>query len=813
MTSINSSTNSDTVSRINRLKMSHHFILRLFSVAEGMVFALLLCAFWSWIRPGHHLEAFAIGLSALALTLWRRHLPLPRIIKERDLLIALEIMRQDSDPSPLQLQSQAQTDQGTSEARSGSSEVFERVFRTYRDQWLRLLGRLSIPLIAALTVFWLRHPSLAGVWQELGRISGEWSKGIILTVLEGSATEGAEPKPIKLSPSSPPTIELIAQNMVQLHAVGFDDLNTIPVVELRTRAEDGAAESLQNFQFLDQANTSGKHNLQVTFTVGTNVELFVTSVDRARPLAILKVRALPIPKVTLSIGGTVKDPWPDEQPLPLQINVQAENPLERVQLVIRSGETTARELVSNVMSEDMKTLNTSYQLIPEPYVQQDLVELEIFAEATDRAIPTPLTGVSEPLRIKVASAYGRYQETLNTLRELKEAVDSTVSKGSKGLAPEVAETAHKAAAQAETSPFFDAVDRMQIGRFVQQVDESVAQGPAEQLLELSQSLNNFLFDHEAMDDRERDRDFFVAARSLSRLLETPRPKRQVRVELVTSQITRFLDAREKRWKLRIDRLPNEFKPAGWARIRDGKPFHAALGRIAELDNQGVMAQTNAALVQLSNTVNDYKTWIEALEEAEDKARAQEEQKRQQGLANAQNQLRELQKRQSEISTRLDRATERTKEELDREWVHARMTQNANARDTKRLEADLRAMAPAAATRIKFAAEAMDKTLEHGNGEKYVEAESFSDLAGRLLRQAESAARESEQDRRQRGRRRRVSGDNYYGQSIEGKNIQIRYEYEVDKRYREQILDDVSRRQVDDEEERGLLDRYLRSVVR
>jgi hypothetical protein len=86
------------------------------------------------------------------------------------------------------------------------------------------------------------------------------------------------------------------------------------------------------------------------------------------------------------------------------------------------------------------------------------------------------------------------------------------------------------------------------------------------------------------------------------------------------------------------------------------------------------------------------------------------------------------------------------------------------------------------------------------------------MAGRLLRQAEQAAQRARDSGQDRGRRRRVNGDNYYGQSIVGGDVEIKREYEVDRKYREDILDEVSRSRVDDDD-KILLDRYTREVVR
>jgi len=125
---------------------------------------------------------------------------------------------------------------------------------------------------------------------------------------------------------------------------------------------------------------------------------------------------------------------------------------------------------------------------------------------------------------------------------------------------------------------------------------------------------------------------------------------------------------------------------------------------------------------------------------------------------------------------------------------------------------MRSLSPTATSRIQAAIQAMDATGEYGSAGNYQLAESSSDLAGRLLRQAERAASQQQQKRRNRGRRRRVTGDNYYGQSVVGGDIEIKREYQVDRRYREDILNEVQSANYD-EENQSLLENYLRHVIR
>ena len=547
----------------------------------------------------------------------------------------------------------------------------------------------------------------------------------------------------------------------------------------------------------------------ISFAVTEPVELSIPVIDD-EPLASIKVKQLPVPKVRLRALSRLEDPWPDDRPLALQIEVKAQNPLQIVRLLIKSGGRTSTELVANVMAEDKKALSTNYNLTLEPYVESDLAQVEIVAEAIDRAVPTPLAGYSKPLRLNTASAYGRYRQALRTLRELKTKMDEALEE-QKNLPKDAPELASKAAKQAEESPFFDGRDRVQIDKFDSQVQALRVSKSQEDMMELSEELNDFLFEHELLDNRERDRDFFVAARSLSRLIEQPRDRRPVKVETVSERMQSFLDDRQRMWEARVGRLQPERGPKEWATVKQ-QPFHAAMKKISLAEAKPEMEARETQLTTLSKAVEQYREWIEALEAAEDAQRQQQDQQRQEGLANARNQMRELQKRQGDISKRLDRAATKSKSKMESAWPSTRMKQNTNLSETRRLEGQMRSLSPTAGIRIKAAVEAMRQTLEKGNDNNFIPAESASDLAGRMLRQADAAAQRSQQRRRNRGRRRRVTGDNYYGQSVVGGDIEIRRDYQVDKRYREDVLDEVQGAGYD-EESRTLMENYLRQIVR
>ena len=674
--------------------------------------------------------------------------------------------------------------------------------------------RLWLPVFGALLIVAFVPPSLDRAWGQIAGAFSIWRPRAEITILKGDPAnpDSTNARVIAIYRHRTPDIELLEGNLIEIAARAEKN----PSIELR--------DSLQSFVMTGGGEGA---KFSITLTVSRSTAVYLNGDGRSVLLANIKVLSLPLPKVTLSAAtgvgsggqGESNSPfggaWNDDKPLPLKISVRAESPVATVKLLIRSGKQESVENVLNVLSEDRREINKEYSLILEPYIESDEAEVTVVALATDRSVPQPLTGASEPLHIKVLSSYGRYRRTLETLRELKVLLDDAAQSG-KLVDAEVKKEAERltglAMQQALESPYFDAIDRNDLASFETRVHER----DNSSTLELSATLGEFLFAHESIDQRERDRDFFVAMRTLSRVLQTTGSARESSSSRILSRLHQFVEERQKFWVARVERLGKDFMPRQWPSIRDQKPFHRVVqevqGLVAAMDPTTRDSNAQDALGRIARGVARYRLWIDELEAREDEARKRREAERQRGLASTENELRELQRRQGEISSGLDRAQSRQPAEIQASWPGLRTIENGNLKATKGLEGKVRAFAPGAEARLKAAAIQMEETLENGGSGRFQAAESSSDMAGRLLRQAEQAAQRARDSGQERGRRRRVNGDNYYGQSIVGGDVEIKREYEVDRKYREDILDEVSRSRADDDD-KILLDRYTREVVR
>jgi hypothetical protein len=702
----------------------------------------------------------------------------------------------------------------------GSWQVFtDRLMIRARQKSLKKISasasQLVAPVILCLAFAANATTVMGNSWQVVGNIINSFSAGARLHVVKGQL-ESQTSKVFELKSSRIAEVEVNEDNLIEIELTAANEFNFDPEVVLRYPKKSIKEGVYQSFRMLPQRRNGDLVRYSLKIVVQEPLDLYLSTISTTKPVATLKVKKLPVPEITIAFTTEpIEDPWPDDRPINISVKVAAENPLQTVSLLIKSGKRQSRELVLNIMAENRHAAETVYSLVLEPYIESDFASVEIMGEAVDRGLPRSLVGFSEPLTLNTVSAYGRYRLVLQKLRELKTSIDQSLSKQI-SLAEQANDIAENAAAQSDDSPFFDALDRIELERFRRSTAAIVSSFDGKDLVQLSSELNEFLLDHEAIDDRERDRDFFVALRGLSRVVEKSPKDRTIKASVLTDRVKEFLDDRRQRWALRIKRIPPELVPAQWRTIEQEKPFHRAMDRVKA--DAGQIKTIDRALGQLSSTTSDYRKWITELERVEDQSRRQKEQQRQQGLANARDRLKEIQKQQGKISQQLDRAAERDQQKLADEWPSIKMMEKSNINQTASLENQLRALSPQASERIKVALEAMEITVSSGNDKKFTQSESTADLAGRLLRQADSAARKAQRQKAGGRRRRRVSGDNYYGQSVVGGDIEIRREYQVDSRYREDVLNDVqslleSGAVGGESAERQLLEDYLRNVIR
>ncbi|MFK7872016.1 MAG: hypothetical protein AB8C84_02440 [Oligoflexales bacterium] len=567
---------------------------------------------------------------------------------------------------------------------------------------------------------------------------------------------------------------------------------------------------IQSFQL--QAvyeNSQSPMGYGLEFTISEDTLLVIPELS-SQPYASIQILSKPIPKVTLELQAEYIDPWPDHQAVPLKLKIKSQNPLQKVILEFSVNGQKHQEHIES-FTTSTRTAEYDHALHLEPYLQDDMASVIIHAIAFDQTQPQSLMGSSDPVFLRVASAYGRYLQTLDKLRAIKKDVDQWVAEGEqKKNNQSLIKQMRDVAISSNDSPFFDGLDRIELNHIEHMISQTKTSSPSE-ALQVAKKIDSFLQDHEMLNDRERDRDFFVALRGLSRLIETPGHQNKKHIQSATKSLNTFLTERQKRWEQRVKKLKTP--PPSWDHLQKNS-FQSQLQKFSKNQHTSPSSRitTNTAIKTLSHLGQQYRRWLNELEGLEDKQKSQQEQKRQQGLASAKATLRELQQRQTKISTTLDQAETR-QQKIDAQWPLTRMNQNSNIKLARKLTAQLQSLAPQAAQRLSAAHDSMLETIKYGGEKQYQAAETFADRAGRLLREAKKKTSQAQQKSHKRGRRRRISGDRYYGRSVSG-GMDLHREYSVDRKYREDILDEVSRSEDQQSpEDASLLNSYLRQVIR
>jgi len=686
---------------------------------------------------------------------------------------------------------------------------------------LRLLRRFFYLLLGltALCIVWISYSwEFRSYFQEIA--PKKWfPQPVILLTIESGLISPAGIKNYRLNEKNTiPSIKLSANNLLKitvqdslLPAIKTLELHLVPVASAPLSS---FSRKKRKFRLLTHQDLEKQRSLKLT--ISEDSKLFIPHYT-STPLLEVTITRLNPPKVTLLTKVKLDENWKDDQPLPLTLLVESKISLHKIFLEIHHDQTLSRELVANFMLPDTRKFQKAYSLLLEPHIHRDRDEIHITAVAVDNSQPINLVGRSQTIILHTSSAYGRYQKALESLKLLKSHLDATWTKSKMLLRKDLEKNMNQIQKQVGETPFFDVHDRLKIHHLIQDIKTFLLTNKylpsSQEIFILIKTLNQFLSEHEMLDNLQRDRDFFVALRALSQVLADKQKSNdhlsQQEEKRFYQHLENFLDERTTRWEQRIRPIPEIRRPKNYQTILEEKPFHKSLISILSPSQDVSQQQEN-----ISDLVRDYRHWIESLEKAEEQQRQVLERKKQKSFTSAQNTLLDLRRRQDNISSYLDKSTNKSPKTLLENWPVIYMKQNTNIKDIQLLIQKIQSLLPKSALRLTAALERMKNVTNFIKKEKFVLAETSSDQASRLLRQAESQARKERRNASQHNkrRRRRLNGDHYYGRALFGGDIDIKHDYKVDKRYREDILNDVLlfHQEGDDE---SLLKSYLRRMIR
>lgn len=633
-----------------------------------------------------------------------------------------------------------------------------------------------------------------------------------LTIESGRTDGDTAPLTVNLSKDDMVQLEVLSANLLKIAYTNIETDAATTSLDIKTRSPFDNSFSPELSIGLEATIAEDSYrNFAASFALTKTAYLFVPQISTVAPVAEVTVKTQPVPIVELiprSKARTTTGLWPDEEPFRFEINVKGFEPIEQVNLIISRNNKTYKELVTNVMDLDKKLLKLNYKLQPDTYVSANIDQLTIKAEAIDRTLPYSLKGYSKPITIKTASAYGRYLATLRSLNEAKGHIDRALEQEKTTFTLPEKIAFPQISFQANNSPFFDNLDRMFLNSLNFRKKNLASAKTHYPMQRLRDEIADFLFEHEIINDRERDRDFFVALRTLSRLIDDKKVGDPA-IPSTIKKLQKFLTKRQSRWQTRIE--PMAQKPKSWPEVKNNL-FTKELKKAGDALAQGRWQDGKATL---NATSNRYEAWLKELEAAEDAHRAQKEQEQQQKKNEALAKLKEIQKEQAKVSIALDKAPRKATDELQEKWAELSGQQRSTMAKTTELEALLKVIAAKAAERIAEARTSMGRTIESGEQGQFPQAESHSDFANRLLRQARSEANRANRRRQRLDRRRRVTGDNYYGSRIVGGDIEFKRTYQVNRKYREDVLEQIQKHkgEMESAEQRKILEDYMFRVIK
>ncbi|MCY4381409.1 MAG: hypothetical protein OXC40_07585, partial [Proteobacteria bacterium] len=599
-------------------------------------------------------------------------------------------------------------------------------------------------------------------------------------------------------------------------------------------------ESYQNLgmtKVTDKGPSHSKSYDQLMLRVFQSSAIFVQEISKTKPVAYVAFGEQSVPSVGLLFNEPV-DPTKsvsDDQPISVRISGVSPYPLRRINLIIETARGQFRETVTTIMANSQLSIVHNYSVHLAPYIFDREEHVHLIAEVIATAQGDEIIGLSEPLAIRVSSSYGRYKQALQDLGAIRKELMMWQQEQASDIMARIGDLSESLAENSQQTSFFNLADRINLEDFQEQLanirQKESSDHPISQ--ELIGDINEFLTLHEELDDRERDRDFFVASRLYAQKAREISLGHQQTLDQDTENMMEFLAERRERWQERVAQLGetnqdfaimaqryamNPYFTEGWQSMD-----HAMQQQIRNRGSKNNDQNQEAPFVQLSSLISEYRVWLDALELNENKQREQARSQHMSSLASAEATLKMMRKSQDNIASRLDLSAtmvtgdqERVKDVeqmMAKEWHEIKQSQTKVQTQAEQLRKMLSQVPGLTTDRIGDAIEAMKGVKQAGGHGDFYQAEELADQASRLLRegaQDTKSHRSRQKSRQSLHPRKSVIGNEYYGNSIV--DMSLTKEHSVDQNYREAVLRDMSQypRQGRDQ---SIQKRYLREMLR
>lgn len=568
----------------------------------------------------------------------------------------------------------------------------------------------------------------------------------------------------------------------------------------------------------------------LSFRAAKNSALFVEAISKTKPVAFISLGSPSVPEVGLLWNGAPSESISDHETISLRLSAVSPYPLVRLNLVIQTQRGEFVETVTRILAVDQLSIVHNFPTVLAPYITGDEEHIHLYGEAIAMDQTQELIGRSEPLALTVVSSYGRYQRTLAALKETR---SLTLSWQNASSAERLEELKILIKSESAATPFFHSQDRRVMAEITSMMVAS-QMANSDFRRDLTHQITEFLELHEAIDDRERDRDFFVAARAYSRKASGDK---EPSLSDDGRRIKEFLQVREARWLDRAKKLQALIGESSFLEENASVLAESSFSKRWDRLHQKVMEKgrsaelgTEEGLEELAAMVAEYRQWLSKLESAESLAKENHRLVRSQSLMKASKALKDLQVKQERIAARLDplgmsssaspkdgeqRQDQEAQEGQASQWPDIKADQIAAAKQGEEIQKMLQSVKNLSTDRLDQAASAMTEVVESGDQSDFERAEIMADRASRLLREGRQEARKQQQSGRQRDQNPRKSpmGDGFYGPSIV--DLQTEREHVVDDTFRGAVLRQLRQSSGDEEsqEDPAVQRRYLREVLR
>ena len=379
--------------KLNFLHKQFNVLSLLLSLLTATFMGTLFSLFWTLLRSPELFETLII-FSLIFLTAFFYNRPKRRKrLTEDDFLLYLEIKYPKTKHSAFALKRK------TGIIDPHWQKILDTHLKKQQKELQQALLKPIWTLVLSLALVVVSRYVTPSPWSDLiNTISKELAPSQKTATL--AITKGAfqpDHRRYSLHPKQSHTVKLLSDNLVQI-IIKEPDLQTPPSLLLK---KIDSSHIFQSFQMQKQVSPEAgdrQFHYRIDFSLTHSLDLYIPIIDAQHKLARFITTFPQHPQVRLQSPQVNHPHWIDEKPITFTIDVTAKKTLDEINLIIQTPHKEYKETIRN-FNTPIQNISIPYQLILEPYLESDLTNVILIAEAIDRSIPVPLVGYSQPIEL------------------------------------------------------------------------------------------------------------------------------------------------------------------------------------------------------------------------------------------------------------------------------------------------------------------------------------------------------------------------------------------------------------------------------